>query len=370
MEAVPRALDASALPQAQATPAPPTVACLRCRDQKLRCDRELPSCERCRRQKATCTYPTPPDRKRIAQRTNRAKALQPVAVEEEAVRSSLISSRSRSSPVAVQSTKRPRLIEETPCKARSSREFDQTHGAELPSTEIGLLLLEVYFKRIYNATLLFHKSIAFQMYMQDGIPGYLLRAIFAHAAIFLKDVDESPHREHIKTLSMPTLHSKSWSWARSASVEILAHVDEPSLIRIQALQVLQLYYFSQGERDRAIVHASLAYRLSQLLGYDKLHDQTTSRGLQFDREIKRRSFWASWCSFIIGSNQLDPSHVFERVANLPLPAKFNKGGSIQGVELSRSGHMDRNWNPGTESSVGLDASVSLMAELVKLLGIW
>jgi hypothetical protein len=40
------------------------------------------------------------------------------------------------------------------------------------------------------------------------------------------------------------------------------------------------------------------------------------------------------------------------------------------VELSRSGHMDRNWNPGTESSVGLDASVSLMAELVKLLGIW
>jgi hypothetical protein len=50
--------------------------------------------------------------------------------------------------------------------------------------KFGLLLLEVYFKRIYNATLLFHKSIAFQLYMQNDIPDYLLRSIFAQAAIF------------------------------------------------------------------------------------------------------------------------------------------------------------------------------------------
>jgi hypothetical protein len=100
------------------------------------------------------------------------------------------------------------------------------------------------------------------MYMQDNIPEYLVRAIFAHAALFLKDVEESPHRKHIKILPIQSLCSQSWSWARSASVEALAHADEPSLVRIQALHVLQLYYFAQGENDRAIVHGSLAYRLS------------------------------------------------------------------------------------------------------------
>jgi hypothetical protein len=249
-------------------------------------------------------------------------------------------------------------------------EFEQSCSAELPSTEVGLLLMEVYFKRIYNATLLFHKNIAFQVYMQDGIPDYLLRAIFAHAAIFLKEVGESPHRRYIKSVSIQSLYSKSWAWARYASVEALAHADEPSLIRVQALQVLQLYYFSQGETDRAIVHASLAYRLSQLLGYDKLYEEVTSRGMQFDREMRRRSFWASWCTFILGSNQLNPSCVFEKVADLPLPAKFGRGGSIQGVDLAEGEKMDRNWKSNMESSIDQETTVSLMAELVKLIGIW
>jgi hypothetical protein len=371
MDADNRAFNALALPQAPVNSALPTVACLRCRDQKLRCDRELPSCERCRKQKTVCTYPSPPDRKRIAQRTNRAKASQPPTFEEEAHNATLFSSsRSGLASVTANPAKRPRLIEHTPRKDQSVRELDQADQAELPSTEVGLLLLEVYFKRIYNATLLFHRNIAFQVYMQNGIPDYLLRAIFAHAAIFLKEVEESPHRKHIKALSMQSLHSKSWSWARAASVEALSHADEPSLIRIQALQVLQLYYFSQGEINRAIIHASLAYRLSQLLGYDKLYEEITPRGMQFDREMRRRSFWASWCTFIIGSNYLDPSHIFERVSNLPLPARFGKGGSVQGVELTPGKRMDRNWNSSMENSANHGTPASLLAELVKLLGIW
>jgi hypothetical protein len=356
--------------QRQDAPAPPTVACLRCRDQKLRCGRELPSCERCCKQKAACTYPSPPDRKRIAQKTNRARASQPLAVDKRADRPTSLSSPSALSSGAAHPTKRRRLVERTPCKEQSVAGFDQSESAALPSTEVGLLLLEVYFKRIYNATLLFHKHIVFQVYMQNGIPDYLLRAIFAHAAIFLKEVEDLPHRRHIKTISMQSLHSRSWSWARSASTEALAHADEPSLIRIQALQVLQLYYFSRGENNRAIVHASLAYRLSQLLGYDKLYEEATSRGMQFDREMRRRSFWASWCSFIIGSNKLDPYRVFERVANLPLPAKFGRGGSIQGVDLTQGEKMDRNWKSNKESSADHEISASLMAELVKLLGVW
>jgi hypothetical protein len=365
MDDDPVEVSTSTFHQSQGNQAKPTVACLRCRDQKLRCDRELPVCERCRKQKAACMYPSPPDRKRIAQRTNRAKAQQPTR-EEEAPRSASFSS------TPVNPAKRQRVAEKQTL-LKDSPPLNETGSAELPSTEVGLLLLEVYFKRIYNATLLFHKTIAFQLYMQNGIPDYLLRAIFAHAAVFLKEVEEPSHRKNIKIFPMQTLYEKSWPWARSASVEALGHADEPSLIRIQALQVLQFYYFSQGEIKRAIVHASLAYRLSQLLGYDKLYEEVaspTDRGMQFDREMRRRSFWASWCSSIIGSDGLNPSQVFERVANLPVPARFDKGGSIQRILITQGETMDQNWKSSTEAGADRGSTVSLMAELVNILGVW
>ncbi|KAF2685877.1 hypothetical protein K458DRAFT_442200 [Lentithecium fluviatile CBS 122367] len=356
----PIVVDASVPRKPQDNQTKPTVSCLRCRDQKLRCDRDLPSCLRCRKQRAACTYPSPPDRKRIAQRTSRAKASQPNTGER--------AHRLELSSTAAKPAKRQRISQDALSEERPVHSLEEPETAELPSTEVGLLLLEVYFKRIYNATLLFHKTIAFQLYMQNRIPDYLVRAIFAHAAIFLKEVD-SPYQKHIKIFPVHTIFEKSWSWARSASVEALSHADEPSLPRIQALQVLQLYYFSQGEIQRAIVHASLAFRLSQLLGYDRLYEVASAsmnRGMQFEREMRRRSFWASWCSFCIGSKQLDSNRVCERAAGLPLPAKYETGGSIQGVELTLGGKMNLDWKASPESDTG----GSLMAELVKLLGIW
>jgi hypothetical protein len=345
----------------------PTVACLRCRDQKLRCNRELPVCERCRKQKAVCSYPAPPNRKQIAQRTSRSKGLQPLR-EEQAPPSEPLSSTPINTAKRQRVTGQQGFSEDTPATL-----LPEAGSAELPTTEVGLLLLEVYFKRIYNATLLFHKPIAFQLYMQNGIPDYLLRAIFAHAAVFLKEVDGASHCKHVKIFPMHTLYAKSWSWARAASVEALAHADEPSLIRIQALQVLQFYYFSQGETTRAIIHASLAYKLSQLLGYHRLYEESTSPanpGMQFDREMKRRSFWASWCSHIIGSSGLNPSQVFKRVANLPLPARFTKGGSIQRVDLEQGEKLDSAWRSITEAAADYRPNASLMAELVRIMGIW
>jgi hypothetical protein len=348
----------------------PTVACLRCRDQKLRCNREVPSCERCRKQKATCTYPAPPNRKQIAQRTGRSKGPQPLREEQQPPPPPPESLSSTSTNPA----KRQRVVEpdaspeETPATPR-----DEAGSAELPTTEVGLLLLEVYFKRIYNATLLFHKPVAFQLYLQHSIPSHLLRAIFAHAAVFLKEVDGSPHRKYIKIFPMQTLYAKSWSWARAASLEALAYADEPSAIKVQTLQVLQLYYFSQGESTRAIIHASLAYKMSQVLGYHRLYEDVASPltpAMQFDREMRRRSFWATWCSQIIGGSGLDPAQVYERVANIPLPARLGKGGSIQRVEVQPSGKLDRNWRSNMEATAYSTPSISLMADLVKILGIW
>jgi hypothetical protein len=243
--------------------------------------------------------------------------------------------------------------------------------ADLPSTEIGLLLAEVYFKRVYNAHLMFHKTVCFQVYMLNKTPDYLLRAYFAHAALFLQEI-EPQHQKYVKVFPMQTLHERSWPWAHAASVQILSHVDEPSVLKIQALQVLQQYYWARGEIVRAKVHATLAHRLSQLLGYDKLYEDEDiglkSPSLKFDREIRRRAFWASWATICLHSEELPRIH--ESAAGLPLPAKFGPGGSIQGVELTHGQKMNRAWKLHDDSTPPGGETSSLMAELMKLLGIW
>lgn len=254
-------------------------------------------------------------------------------------------------------------------------------GADLPPTEIGLLLLEVYFKRVYHASLLFHKSIAFQLYRQNGIPDYLLRAIFAQAAVFLQQVD-SPYKQHIDIFPVHSISEKSWSWARSASREVLSNVDEPTLVRVQALQVLHLYYYSRGLIQRAMVHASLAYQLCQVLGYDRLHDDPavhpTSRSLQLDQEMKRRCFWACWTSLCMGGyhSQSGNCRTLEMLKDLPLPARFEKTGSVQGVELKLGQKMEGGWKLSvpalspTQGMIAVRSPCSLMAEMVKITGVW
>lgn len=245
---------------------------------------------------------------------------------------------------------------------------------ELPSTELGLLLLEVYFKRIYNSTLMFDKESILQLYLQGNLPSYLCRAIFAQAAIFMQPVG-SQHDSRIKLMPLPAVFDRSWCWARCASQEVLSHADEPTLPRIQALQVLQLYYFGRDELQRATVHSTLAYRLNQLLGHDKLYEdgnvERTYRE-QCDREAQRRCFWASWITFHIGSVPVDSTRVCERVADLPLPAYLERGRSVPAINFKLGPTMNMDWLHAFQGDRLVTGSTpwSLMAELVRILGLW
>lgn len=62
-------------------------------------------------------------------------------------------------------------------------DFDQP---PLPSRAIGLSLLEVYFTRIYNASLLFYKPFLFQSYLDGKLPDILLKAIFALSTLYVR----------------------------------------------------------------------------------------------------------------------------------------------------------------------------------------
>jgi len=303
------------------------ISCIRCRDQKLKCSRELPSCIRCHKQNIDCNYPSPPDRRRIAQRVSEAKASGSLSNSSDQLSHRRTFSGTKSSKTT--STKSEDdifVVVPSPCR-RSSDSTSSPNFSELPSSEIGLLLLEIYFKRVYNATLLFHKAIFFDLYRQNGIPDYLLRAIFAHAAVFVQDIGTSYiHKDQIRTIAMHTIFERSWSWARCASKEVLSSADEPTLARIQTLQVLQLYYFSRGDFQKAQIHLSLAYQLGQLLEYPSLREEiipiAATQHQMFEREMERRCFWAIWCSNSLG----EPVSKFEAMRNsvvgLPLPAKL------------------------------------------------
>lgn len=53
----------------------------------------------------------------------------------------------------------------------------------LPPTALGLSLLELYFTRVYNASLMFHKTVLFQQYLEQELHGALLRALLALATL-------------------------------------------------------------------------------------------------------------------------------------------------------------------------------------------
>jgi hypothetical protein len=45
-----------------------------------------------------------------------------------------------------------------------------------------------------------------------------------------------------------------YEWARAASQRVLMHADVPRIEIVQACQTLGLYWFSQGEGERAHMH--------------------------------------------------------------------------------------------------------------------
>lgn len=68
---------------------------------------------------------------------------------------------------------------------RSTRQ-ETTDSSEppLPPRALGLALLEIYFSRVYNASLLFQKRVVFQDYLKGDLPVVLVKAIFALATLY------------------------------------------------------------------------------------------------------------------------------------------------------------------------------------------
>jgi hypothetical protein len=70
----------------------------------------------------------------------------------------------------------------SPAREESDPTVDQP---ALPPRALGLSLLEIYYTRLYNASLLFCKPILFQEYLDGKLPGFFLKALFALATLYV-----------------------------------------------------------------------------------------------------------------------------------------------------------------------------------------
>ncbi|KAL2843188.1 hypothetical protein BJY01DRAFT_215993 [Aspergillus pseudoustus] len=418
--------------QARAENRSSITACLRCRTQKLKCGRERPVCARCQRVDATCSYPSPPNRRGPRPRSQRAR-LSARAPErshpQEHTRpwrtpfqqpysdpSSLLQpeSPSRTEPRGqsaipnpanyedLEGISRPRsdtavddasvglatgtpvLLDSYPNQLRTMSSIAKaTHPPRnpdkdqppLPPTALGLSLLELYFTRIYNAPLLFHKPVLFQQYLEQQLNGALLRALLALATLFLQPCDPDNEKdltgEHTELKVLSIYHASGLPWARAALKEaMLAAVDSPSLMVIQALECLQHYWFGIGQPYPGNLCLALAYRACHLLGYNKKIPNGVvglDHDVSLESELARRCFWACWTSTCI---VMEPEPYikssWQEVAMVPLPGVIRPTPSGYAIMLGEM--MDETWNASVLTPATKPGPAP--AILMKMVGVW
>ena len=196
---------------AQASRLSPT-ACAGCRQQKvspslepqivsrfphtfqLRCSRHKPICTRCARRRLSCQYPAPPDRKYLAWQRNARQRTSPFPEPQDLhgqpETSDVFAITGRDDVSEGRPGRRPvpeldhHPEPERDPKSATSDAVDHTSSLpDLPAPEIGLLLIEVYFSRMFTSGLLFDRPAFMQDYHASLLPKIVLYAVFAQASL-------------------------------------------------------------------------------------------------------------------------------------------------------------------------------------------
>ncbi|ATY63935.1 Fungal transcriptional regulatory [Cordyceps militaris] len=395
---------------------------------KLKCDRGRPTCSRCRRLGADCSYPAPPDRRgprgKRKRRPLRARTddtgegtgagQHPALVSEPPETGGLGEPASDERPAPLSSDiSRPPVQRQYPVEhaaatdnvvgyastsmvteypvlsgsyqnqLRKSTSLPNESALEagqpppLPPTSLGLALLEIYFARIYNASILFHKPLLFQQYIEGTIHRALLRAVFAMATLFLhprSDENRSATTSNEELAILSVYQSSGLPWAKAALTEAMQLVmQSPSLMVVQALQCVQLYWFGVGQPHSGDLCIALAYRASQVLGFDKRlpreHDISSET---LEVELGRRCFWACWISTcIVMEPEPYVESAWKEAAMLPLPGSI--ASSSQGWRVTYNQSMDKYWHaisvqPRPPEAETRPATAS--GSLIKMIGVW
>lgn len=176
---------------------------------QIRCSRESPACARCMHQYRHCQYPDPPNRRLLA--SLRGNHPTPAAADQRRSAQYLTGSLDVSgieiefpsmSPVVAQ-LELPEpfdFLDDGPqlegldrsidtgqnnsfCPPRLALCIEAPSTRKMPSQEIGILLIEVYFTRFFDARLLYDQDSVTRSYRCGVLPRHTALSIFAFASL-------------------------------------------------------------------------------------------------------------------------------------------------------------------------------------------
>ncbi|KAF5713933.1 fumarylacetoacetate (FAA) hydrolase [Fusarium globosum] len=244
---------------------------------------------------------------------------------------------------------------------------------DLPPRAIGLALLDIYFERLYNATLLFNRTQLFESYLDGSIPPYLLRSIFALSSLFLRKPRFQPPRLGSYAVSpelaaFATYAGYGDAWAESARREAWLLTDQPTVQVVQALSCLNLYWFAIRDLGRARINTVMAYASATTFRSFNLPDNGTRTKDELQLiERKHGCFWACWSTMCISSfPEAYAKNAWEEACNVPLPVASGVFASEGNV--ARRYCMNVEWKP--EALIDdPNPPPSIMAEHMRLMGV-
>ncbi|KAH8692827.1 putative C6 transcription factor [Talaromyces proteolyticus] len=307
------------------------LACIACRRKKIRCSGEKPACKHCSKSRIPCVYkvttrkaaPRTDYMAMLDKRLRRMEERVIKAIPAGETRDMTAIGRSQVKPPPPGQGKQPKAVQ----KKRSadeaftselnawmgqagnvttadafplSREGKSlegtgllTEGAEfLPSVEIQEHLSEVFFDCVYGQSyLLLHKPSFMRKLKAGTIPPVLILAVCAVSARF---------STHPQINSEPAF-LRGENWANPAATIALSRHDEPNITILTVFLLLGLHEFGTCHGGRSWSFGGQALRMAYAL---QLHREVDSDPFGqngklselscTDREIRRRTMWASF----------------------------------------------------------------------------
>lgn len=302
------------------------LACIACRRKKIRCSGEKPACKHCTRSRIPCVYKV--TTRKAAPRTDYMAMLdRRLKRMEDRVIKTIPKDEARDMASIGRSVVRP-TAQASPSKTQKKRSADEafaaemedwargerrpphetfpmnregkstdvtgllTEGAEfLPSLEIQEHLAEVFFDCVYGQSyLLLHKPSFMRRLKAGTVPPVLILAVCAVSARF------STHPQ----LNSEPAFLRGENWANPAAAIALSRHDEPNITILTVFLLLGLHEFGTCHGGRSwsfggqALRMAYALQLHQELDHDPLLGHNNSQLSFTDREIRRRTMWASF----------------------------------------------------------------------------
>jgi len=182
--------------------------------------------------------------------------------------------------------------------------------------------VEKFFTHLHNASLIVHKETFLADLEAGHVPPMLSLSVAAIASrsltlyvlLMCRFCNVIPSEEHLPPRQRGKL------WAERASVLALQFADRPSLVTVQTLINICLYWFGYGEMTRAFVHHGVLIRLLQALGLDHLEPKSSASANWINYELRVRVFWGCWLIDSFSSSRTGQTHILVRESiTTPLP---------------------------------------------------